>query len=239
MRAMKSLKRYPLPVTTEKEACALEGVGSFTARRMMRGLPAASAPSKDGSGGNNSRRTDEENIHPCHSSSSSSSRGASRKTNTDSGHACGSSSSSSGAGCRPSNNNGTSGALLRMNLRVDSSSSSSTITSTSRSMGSGGTVSLSSNFAALRGDVSEDGGGAQTPDVTPKRPTSRARREEVGGGAAAAGRQVLSSKAPSFFSGHWEAWLLVDNRENDFMSMQVGCAGGVRRRGRGCSTFFG
>lgn len=234
MRAMKSIKRYPLPVTTEKEACALEGVGSFTARRMLRGLllPAAAATDNGGGGGNDSRRTDEENIEPSYrtsassSSSSSSSRGASRKTNTNSSsRMCGSSASSSGgAGCRASSNNSsiTSG-LLRMNLRVDSSSNNS------GSVGSGGAMSLTSNFAALRGGGVAPGGdgGTQTPDVTPKRPTSRARREEVSGSITAGG-QLLSSKAPRVFSGHWEAWLLVDNRENEFMSMQVKCAREMR-----------
>ncbi|CAM9433853.1 unnamed protein product [Pylaiella littoralis] len=220
MRAMKSLKRYPLPVTTEKEACALEGVGGFTARRMLRGLLPAAAPATGnngggGGGGNSSRRTDEENIEPCRttSSSSSSSRGGSRKTNTDGSRACGTSALSSGAGCRASSNNSASG-LLRMNLRVDGGGNS-------RGVGSGGTLSLASNFSALRGDVADGGGGGgvQTPDVTPKRPTSRARREEIDGGATAGG-QPFQSKAPRYFTGYWEAWLLVDNRETAFMSMQ-------------------
>lgn len=87
-------------------------------------------------------------------------------------------------------------------------------------------LSLASNFAALSGDVDDndnDGagaGGVQTPDVTPKRPTSRARREEGGDGVGLSGIS-FSSKAPRFFSGEWEAWLIVDNREHDFMSMQV------------------
>lgn len=229
MRAMKSIKRYPLPVTTEKEACALDGVGSFTARRMLRGLlPAASAATD----GNDSRINDEENIEPsCRTSASASSRGASRKTNNNSSSSrvCGSSSASSsgGAGCRASFNSNNSSSnitsgLLRMNLRVDGSLRGNSVNN-SRSIGSGGTMSLTSNFAALRGgDVAHGGDrGVQTPDVTPKRPTSRARREEVGGGGITAGGQLFSSKAPRVFSGHWEAWLLVDNRENEFMSMQV------------------
>lgn len=83
-------------------------------------------------------------------------------------------------------------------------------------------LSLASNFAALRGDEVDSGGGsgsgALAPDVTPKRPTSRARREEAVDGT---GPSSTSSKAPRFFSGHWEAWLLVDNREREFMAMQV------------------
>ncbi|CAM9782172.1 unnamed protein product [Ectocarpus fasciculatus] len=199
MRAMKSLKRYPLPITTEKEACALEGVGRFTARRMLRGLPPA-GPEPDDS--RCCRRTDEENIEPSGSSSSrgggggGGGAGGARKGSTKSA----ATSSVAGYSSRlPSDTN----SLLRMNLRVGSGATSSTA--------GGRPLSLASNFAALR-----DGGGETTPDVTPKRPTSRARREE----AAAGGETVRSSKAPSFFSGQWEAWLIVDNREHEFMSVQ-------------------
>lgn len=208
MRAMKSLKRYPLPITTEKEACALEGVGRFTARRMLRGLPLA-GPEPDKSSGVIIRRTDEdeENVEPSGSSSSrGGGGGGARKASNDSTRS--SSVTNAGAGSRlPSDTN----SLLRMNLRVGSSATTTT---------GGRSLSLASNFAALRG-----GGGETTPDVTPKRPTSRARREEAGG------ETVRSSKAPSFFSGQWEAWLIVDNREHEFMSVQVrvreGWAGGV------------
>lgn len=196
MRAMKSLKRYPLPITTEKEACALEGVGSFTARRMLRGLPPA-RPEPDNSGG---RRTDEENIEPSGSSSSRGGGGGARKANNSS---TGTLSVTNSGSRLPSDTN----SLLRMNLRVGSSAASTT---------GGRPLSLASNFAALRGGV-----GEATPDVTPKRPTSRARREEAGG------ETVPSLKAPSFFSGQWEAWLIVDNREHEFMSVQVCmCRGG-------------
>ncbi|CAN0494382.1 unnamed protein product [Ectocarpus sp. 8 AP-2014] len=194
MRAMKSLKRYPLPITTEKEACALEGVGSFTARRMMRGLPPA-GPEPDNSNG--VRRTDEENIEPSGSSSSrggGGGGGARKSSNNSTGT---SSVTNAGAGSRLTSDTNS---LLRMNLRVGSSATTTT---------GGRPLSLVSNFAALRG-----GGGETTPDVTPKRPTSRARREEAGG------ETLRSSKAPSFFIGQWEAWLIVDNREHEFMSVQ-------------------
>lgn len=209
---MRSLERYPLPVTTEREACALEGVGSFTARRMLRGLSLAMGggnnSSSSSNSNSNSRRTGqgEENIEPSRASSSAapaaaagSARGRSRKPNTTS--------NSSSTGCC-SNNTGS--AILRMNLRPDGARYSH---SRGKATRTGRPLSLASNFAALRGDV-----GAQTPDVTPKRPTSRARREEIGDGVGLSG---FSSKAPRFFSGDWEAWLIVDNREHDFMSMQV------------------
>ncbi|CAM9249782.1 unnamed protein product [Ectocarpus sp. 4 AP-2014] len=190
MRAIKSLKRYPLPITTEKEACALEGVGSFTARRMLRGLPPA-GPEPDNSSG--VRRTDEENIEPS-GSSTFRGGGARESCNNSTGT---SSVTNAAAGSRlPSYTN----SLLRMNLRVGSNAPTTT---------GSRPLSLASNFAALRG-----GGGETTPEVTPKRPTSRPRREEAGG------ETVRSSKAPSFFSGQWEAWLIVDNREHEFMSVQ-------------------
>lgn len=216
---MRSLERYPLPVTTEKDACALEGVGSFTARRMLRGLssaaPTTSSSANMRSNSNNSRGPgqDEENVEPTRTSSSSSAaagsaRGRSKKP----------SSASRGRFSSTNPNENGSSSLLRMNLRADSGSRS-------HERGAAGAgplgrpLSLASNFAALRGDVGDSGGGVQTPvDVTPKRPTSRARREEVGEGIGLGG---FSSKAPRFFTGDWEAWLIVDNREHDFMSMQV------------------
>ena len=209
---MKSLERYPLPVTTEKEACALEGVGSFTARRMLRGLQLSAPAAGDASGAaggsaGRTNRTDEENIEPTPSSSA---RGGSRKSKTNK---CGSAAASTAAGCCASSTSATS--MLRMNLRpggsahVRGSGGGCTANTTGRPL------SLASNFAALRGDV--DGDGARTTDLTPKRPTSRARREEVGDDAG----NAFSSKAPKFFGGRWEAKLVVDNREHDFMSMQV------------------
>ncbi|CAM9335655.1 unnamed protein product, partial [Discosporangium mesarthrocarpum] len=42
LRAIKSVQRYPLPITTEAEACSLEGVGAFTARRMLQGMTGGS-----------------------------------------------------------------------------------------------------------------------------------------------------------------------------------------------------
>lgn len=229
---MRSLERYPLPVTSEKEACALEGVGSFTARRMLRGLslssatPAAAAGSSSNNSSSSNRRgtsQDEENIEPTPASSSSSSTTRSRNPNGKSNSTRGSSSVTATASrCSSSNSNGAS--ILRMNLRPDGASGSH---GRVRGRGAAKPLSLASNFAALRGDVGDDGGGvgggAQTPDVTPKRPTSRARREEVGDGAGLSG---FYSKAPRFFSGEWEAWLIVDNREHDFMSMQVSLVDG-------------
>ncbi len=211
---MKSLERYPLPVTTEKEACALEGVGSFTARRMLRGLQAMAAPTAGNSSGTaagsavRTNRTDEENIEP---TTSSSARGGGRKSKTTGGSAA----AAAAGGCASSTNTTS---MLRMNLRPGGSAHS-------RGNGGGATntagepLSLASNFAAMRGGVDGEGEGegARTPDVTPKRPTSRPRREEVGDDT----RNTFSSKAPRFFSGQWEARLIVDNREHGFMSMQV------------------
>ncbi|CAN0311888.1 unnamed protein product [Ectocarpus sp. 6 AP-2014] len=120
MRAMKSLKRYPLPITTEKEACALEGVGSFTARRMLRGLLPV-GPEPDNSSG--VRRTDEENIEPSGSSSSRGGGGGARKSSNNSTGT--SSVTNAGAGsCLASHTNCRS--LLRMNLRVGSSATTTT-----------------------------------------------------------------------------------------------------------------
>ncbi|CAM9424939.1 unnamed protein product, partial [Scytosiphon promiscuus] len=232
LRAMKSLQRYPLPITTEKEACALEGVGTFTARRMMRGLTSPAPATDERSSISSSRTSNEENIQPSRASSASSapassSVGAGRTANRNK-----SSTSGCAPSCRTSSSTGSSccassvgksardnTSLLRMNLRVGDGSSRSRSNSNNNTgsgiMRIGGCpLSLASNFAAIRGDVGT--GGAQTPDVTPKRPTSRARREEVDDGAAL----MEASKAPRFFSGHWEAWLIVDNREHEFMSMQ-------------------
>eukprot|EP00752_Nemacystus_decipiens_P012538 g11106.t1 len=215
-RAMRSLERYPLPVTTEKEACALEGVGSFTARRMLRGLSSSSAASAGvSSSDNRSTANDEENIEPTRGSSSSSStiarsRKPSGNCRSDGNSTCGSSAVAA-SGCRSSSSNSSS--VLRMNLRPDGAHRHGRGRDAARP--SGKPLSLAHNFAALRGDDDVDDSGAQTPDVTPRRPTSRARIEEVGGAI-----DGFSSKAPRFFSGEWEAWLIVDNRENDFMSMQ-------------------
>lgn len=215
---MKSLKRYPLPITTEKEACALEGVGTFTARRMMRGLLSA-APAPDecthGSSDSGIRRTNEENIEPSRAPPGGGRQANRNNSSSNSGShdlSC-RTASATGRASKAENSTSDDTSLLRINLRVGNTSSSNT--GSDATAVAGRPLSLASNFAALRGDS-----GVQTPDVTPKRPTSRARREEVddddGGGAL-----VASSKAPRFFSGHWEAWLIVDNREHEFMSMQV------------------
>ena len=84
------------------------------------------------------------------------------------------------------------------------------------------TFSLAARLSALRRDGGCESGGVagdgdDAADVTPKRPTSRVRREE---------EEVDDSSeallpAPRFFSGSWEALLLVDNRERDFMSVKV------------------
>ncbi|CAM9328386.1 unnamed protein product, partial [Laminaria digitata] len=219
-RAMKSVKLYPLPITTEAEACALEGVGPFIARRMLLGLATSAAVNgeadsrRGGAGGPGGpggstraparRANNEENIGPSSlsSSSSGSSRGGS-KTKRDDVHP-------------------------RTKLQDNSSSTNSdplrdndattlpprTAYYSGRHLNANNSerpLSLASYVSALRG---EEGGG-RTPDVTPKRPTSRARTEvsgDIGGG--------VSSKAPRFFSGRWKAMLIVDNREHEFMSMQ-------------------
>lgn len=224
-RAMRSLERYPLPVTTEKEACALEGVGSFTARRMLRGLSLATGGGNKSSSNSSSRSRGtgqgEENIEPTQASSSSSAgsaRGRSKQASNNSSRAYGSSFAMAAGCCSSSNNNknGNGSSMLKMNFCPDGASHSH---GTGAAKHPNRPLWLASNFAALRGNAGgDDGGGAQTPDVTPKRPTSRARREEVGDGVGLSG---FSSKAPRLFSGEWEAWLIVDNREHDFMSMQV------------------
>lgn len=236
MRAMKSLKRYPLPITSEKEACDLEGVGSYTARRMMRGFQAASAAppgnEREHADGDSYRRNDVENIEPSSTSLAfrnediNASRGqdsdSTGNSNSFSGCARGSSwrtSAAAGSGCHAANTDNRSGghtSLLRMNFCSGSGNRSDSMGGGATEMNSPPLPSLAANFAALR-----DTDGAQTPDVTPKRPASRARREEAGGGGG--GGAVLFSKAPKYFFGQWEAWLLVDNREHQFMSMQV-CA---------------
>lgn len=219
---MKSVKLYPLPITTEAEACALEGVGPFIARRMLLGLATSAAVNGEadnrgppgGPGGPGEpirapargarRANNEENIGPLGSSSSASSRGGGGKTKRDDVrlHASQpwtqlqdhSSSSSDPARNDPTLRTAHGGRPRRAN-------------------NSERPLSLASNLSALRGDA----GGGRTPDVTPKRPTSRARTEEVGDDV---GRGV-PSQAPRFFSGRWKALLVVDNREHEFMSMQV------------------
>ena len=219
---MKSVKLYPLPITTEAEACALEGVGPFIARRMLLGLATSAAvngevdsrgpPGGPGDPGGppralvrGARHADnDENIGPLESSSSASSRGGGSKNKRDDVRL---------RGPQP-----------RTQFQAHSSSSSdpSRYDPTLRTAHGGRPrgannserpLSLASNLSALRGDA----GGGRTPDVTPKRPTSRARTEEVGDDV---GRGV-SSQAPCFFSGRWKALLVVDNREHEFMSMQV------------------
>ena len=218
MRAMKSVRLYPLPIITEAEACALEGVGRFTARRMLLGLATSTAVNGEadsrappggpgGAGGpiraparGARRANNEENIGPLGSSSSASSRGGSKTKRDDVLHA----------------------SQPRIQPQAHSSSSSDPLCNDAtlrtahggrpRYANSERPLSLASNLSALRGDA----GGGRTPDVTPKRPTSRARTEvddDVGGG--------VSSQAPRFFSGRWKALLIVDNREHEFMSMQV------------------
>lgn len=206
MRAIKSIKLYPLPVTTETEACALEGVGSFTARRMLRGLPQppanntapacgardSGAPSVRGS-----RRLDEENIEPPWDASSPtgkekhSSRPSAARQPPGGGLAAGA--------CSTADN--------RNNAAFCSGSGSD----------NGRSFSLAANFSALRGEDDDDGAGSpQTPDITPRRPASRARTGDGGFGMA-------PSAAPPYFDGPWEAVLLVDNREHEFLSVQVEC----------------
>lgn len=216
-RAIKSVKLYPLPVTTEAEACALEGVGRFTARRMLLGLATTSAAAVNGGvdsrgppGGARAparRADDEENIGPLSSSSSSRGGGKSKRDGvvlasqprTQQLQA----SYSSSAGLRDDE-------ALSAEAHVGGRRRNAT---SERPF-----LSLASNLSALRG-------GAQTPDVTPKRPTSRARTE--GGDGVGVG---FSTRAPRFFSGSWQAMLIVDNREHAFLAMQVGSVIGIIRR---------
>lgn len=85
-------------------------------------------------------------------------------------------------------------------------------------------VSLGSQLAALGEEEDDTPGILHTPDITPRRPTSRARREEQRGVELRSDPLSTSSpstEAPSIFSGRWEAVLMVDNREHECMAVQV------------------
>lgn len=218
-RAMKSVKLYPLPITTEAEACALEGVGPFIARRMLLGLATSAVVNGEadtgGPGGPGGptrapargarRANNEENIGPLSSSSSASSRGGIKTKRDDASQSRTQPQARSSSSSDPPRNDPA--------LRTAHCGRPRDAYNNSERP-----LSLASNLSALRGGA----GGGRTPDVTPKRPTSRARTEEVNDDV----RGGTSSRAPRFFSGRWKALLIVDNREHEFMSMQVrgGCS---------------
>lgn len=215
LRAIKSVKLYPLPITTEAEACNLEGVGSFTARRMLKGLPPAAtsttasaasrAPGKPArcrappttASAAAGRTNDEENIEPRHVSSV----GNETTYAQPPGRRQAPIDHSAGATCLATATRHGGNSLLRP---VGASARCSTQRA----------LSLTANISALRGEEE-----TRALDVTPRRPTSRARREEGEGGSGVG--KATSSEAPSSFSGHWVAWLIVDNREHECMSVQV------------------
>lgn len=135
----------------------------------------------------------------------------------------------------PSNNNNNSD-----NNKIDGAAS--TTQNFRRVIIPAASVSLAANLSALRGDEEGDtvaGGGLLTSDVTPRRPKSRARLapgkdmqgNAIGGGGGATGSLPdLDTEAPRFFSGTWEAILIVDNREHECMSVQVRQKSEVRER---------
>lgn len=205
-RAIKSLKLYPLPVRTEAEACALEGVGSFTARRMLRSL---GAPGLAAAG----KQSDRENIEPPNLEASSSA--SSTDTRHDAPHrqqqqphvgarALGSDDANDQlAGDTPCQARLAGSRFFRVPP-----------------------LSLASNVSALREERGgrDAGSSGQATDVTPRRPTSRARREEIPVNEPEGidrEAELTSSRAPREFRGDWEAFLLVDNREHEHMSVQV------------------
>lgn len=236
LRAIKSVKLYPLPITTEAEACNLEGVGSFTARRMLKGLlppaatPAATAsrpasrarakPARCRTTGDaaTSRANDEENIEPRHVSSClgnelAYSQQGLRQAQLD---------LAAGSACSLSTASRDQGDSLFRPVGASARRATQPV------------LSLAANMSALRGEDE-----ACALDVTPRRPTSRARREEEGEGDNGVGEEAWSSDAPRYFSGRWEAWLIVDNREHEYMSVQVKLRGAELREeceliGRSC-----
>lgn len=216
MRAIKSVKLYPLQITTEAEACALEGVGSFTARRMLRGLAAQSvaintagnknAPcpsNRSGTLANSSGicHFDEENVEP----QSGPSRGGRKGKNAL--LSCARKPQPAGSE-RSSSSNAE---------KIVNPYGEKTNTAYRSAAPSQRAFSLAASLSVLREEEGGEADGSSTADVTPRRPTSRARMEGVGETYSIA----MASEAPRFFSGRWEAWLIVDNREHEFMSVQV------------------
>lgn len=197
-RAIRSVKLYPLPITNEAEACALEGVGSFTARRMLRCLPSTQT---NGSGG--SKRVQRHDVAGNHPHGDPSDRENVRPDPAP--HAT----QANHDQPRSSHNFCSSVDYWDDTLR-----------GLGESRNPQPTYSLASMFSALLRDGSGNSSVANEDpdanDATPRRPTSRVRREE----------DVESSNegllpAPRAFSGRWEAMLLVDNRERNFMSVKV------------------
>lgn len=235
-RAIKSLKLYPLPITTEAEACALEGVGSLTARRMLRGLK-ASLPSHEPRGGSSHHATPrgldsntchEENIEPqTVPRGTGAERGREKRINEKRTRPA---ASRLPGGELSSNAGAWNSTLLRTNIN-GSNDRNNRVSPHQR-------FSLAANLFALRGeDVNT---AARNADGTPRRPTSRARREpgvsRIGADMEMGVGNAASSEAPALFVGQWEAWLIVDNREHECLSVQVRGAPRGTRKGVVCYT---
>lgn len=194
-RAIRSVKLFPLPITNEAEACALEGVGSFTARRMLRCLPSTHP---NGSGG--SKRIQRKDVAGNHLHGDPSDRENVRPDPAP--HADHDQPRASHNFC----------------------SSVDYWDNTLRGVGGSGnpqpTYSLASMFSTLLRDGGDNSNMANedpdADDATPRRPTSRMRREED---VERSSEGLLT--APRDFSGRWETMLLVDNRERNFMSVKV------------------
>lgn len=245
MRAMKSVKLYPIAITTEAEACALAGVGSFIARRMLKGLTSA-APQTGSSEGQQQQpqqqqdqlqhlqqEHDRENVAPVdHHRQASSSPPSRSKVQIPAAAAATAvqhrsnpclhqdhSPTHSGYCSRPDGAN-------MSNTYADANTGSNGF---QRVLLPGAGVSIAANLSALRGGIIPD--DPLTPDVTPRRPTSRARREPeedvdlegVGRGRVGAlgALPEVDTDAPRIFCGRWEAVLIVDNREHESVSVQV------------------
>lgn len=198
-RAIRSVKLYPLPITNEAEACALEGVGSFTARRMLRCLPSRQTSEiLAGSGG--SKRFHSQDVASNHPRGDPSDRENVRPDPAP--HAT----QANHDQPRSSDNFCSSVDYCDDTLRGIG--------------GSQPTYSLASMFSALLRDGGDNNSVANDDpdanDATPRRPTSRVRREED---VESCSEGLLP--APRAFSGRWEALLLVDNRERNFMSVKV------------------
>lgn len=261
MRAKKSLKLYPLPITTESDACALEGVGNFTARRMLRGLAATTSTTSVSRSAGSCRSSningdddarDEENVEPLTQSLISPTKRCARQWQREQQQE----QQQRARLVDPTNRSDNNIVLDNTNNNSDGNSYTSddngncdndiigrSALFSSRPQHRPG-FSLASNISALRRendvtdseDDSDYGGSPRTPDVTPRRPTSRARRGKTAGKEKEVndGRVGATSEAPKVFVGMWEAFLVVDNREHECTSVQVtrGESSGAREGGR-------
>lgn len=243
LRAIRSVKLYPLPITTAVEACELQGVGSFMARRMLTGLARAKAPDQNrstripGSGANRSQHQDQdqENVAPCILSLSRAEEQSGKPARSQKpGPRLPAEGDNPDEVARYDNERTAKGRIPRNSQRSSENAADDNSRRVSRPLAG---ISLAANLAALRDedDLDATAGGPLTPDVTPRRPASRARREQedlIGGKengrlrnskqrAGGAGSLISETDAPRFFSGCWEAVLIVDSREHECMSVQV------------------